>query len=1081
MKKILFILFLEAIFTLPCLATSTDMPWFSKPLREGFYLLNNSDEFSEFLNLVTQGKSFENDTIIICQDMDFPHVSTASGNFKGTIDGQNHKISGVSRCLFYRNDGTIMNLNLTSGSISGSADVAAICIKNYGSITGCSSSVNVSGSSQDYMYVGGICSYNYGDIVDCINKGSVTCSLGAWSKTVTRCGGIAAYSRGKGIIYCQNIGTIATHGVYSSLTGGISGDLQNGKIIGCTNRGKIVSNIRSATMSDHVTADYKLQYTGGITGQAQINSVINRCRNYGVVSSNFQYVGGIAGQISRTSIYNVVNYGNIISTDGWGYACAAGITGYSHGTYDYYYFYNCINHGNISATAHYDIATSAGISMELTKCYVANCYSDGSVSSTILGGTGNSAFQISQYEYDDCQIMNNAKGVAEANEFISGTQDLDCNLLTWIIQDNKVDFMDSFLSYPIPSHGDCSFYVFPKDSRIYELTITGGVCLNGNNGQGNSPMKIKGLQPGSKYSYTLRDNSGEFTDYGKFSTLSPTFAFSVSDVHYDQLTIHHSYGAQGLDSYSCNLKISNLNTSEFNMVNLNDTVSVLNQFDEETSYALQLKYSLNGKEYSGKIINVTTKTISPEFSLIKSTPYSLRLKCDNYDELKVYNPRIYIESPQFFDYGNPTLGESESFPLDSHGEVTIGNLQYDYSPMVKSEYTFKGERRQRDLGNPFKTGKWGGEGVIQVSKNAAMIHGLFGGLGEKIPDEWNKFSDYKYDSHYFVCRDALEIDSKSGFQIKGACIDGNFDYAVTIPLTSSLFQYYLHMQSSRKYYGKYPEKNGEWKLIDASAPTVDIVEPRFYAARFVNNTISFSFIDGEELTDRVFLQYKVENASQFHSICLSNGPGTKELSKPFSTLVPELSYLFRFNSTTSNGKIYYSKTYRLRNGVLEEATDIPPILVSGISISESGVYLKEGEIVKLFAVIMPEDATNTAVTWETSDSNVATVNADGIVMAIKKGEVIITVKSVENPNVYATCMISISEDTGISSVNTDSSVIIETVGTNIYIRGVQENSEVKIYNEDGMLVFQGLKRTIDNLNHGFYVLKIESKIFKIVI
>lgn len=166
---------------------------------------------------------------------------------------------------------------------------------------------------------------------------------------------------------------------------------------------------------------------------------------------------------------------------------------------------------------------------------------------------------------------------------------------------------------------------------------------------------------------------------------------------------------------------------------------------------------------------------------------------------------------------------------------------------------------------------------------------------------------------------------------------------------------------------------------------------------------------------------------------------------------------------------------------MEEATDIPPILVSGISISESVVYLKEGEIVKLFAVIMPEDATNTAVTWETSDSNVATVNADGIVMAIKKGEVIITVKSVENPNVYATCMISISEDTGISSVNTDSSVIIETVGTNIYIRGVQENSEVKIYNEDGMLVFQGLKRTIDNLNHGFYVLKIESKIFKIVI
>lgn len=1069
------------IFTFPCLATYANIPWLNEPLRKGVYLLKNSEEVSEFLNLIAQGKSFENDTILVGQDMDFSHVSTASGTFKGTIDGQNYKISGVSRCLFYRNDGTIMNLNLTSGYISGSADVAAICIKNYGSIIGCSSSVNVSGSSQDHMHVGGICSYNYGNIVNCINKGSVTCSLGEWSKTVTRCGGIAAYSQGKVIVCCQNTGTIVTHGVYSSLTGGISGDLQNGKIIGCTNRGKIVSDIRSATISDYVTANYKLQYTGGITGQAQINSVINRCRNYGDVSSNFQYVGGIAGQISRTSFYNVVNFGNIISTDGHGYSCAAGITGYSNGTYDYYYFYNCINHGNISATSHYDIATSAGISSNLTKCYVANCYSDGNVSSMVLGGTGNKAFQISQYGYDDCQIMNNAISVDEANEFVSGTQDLECNLLKWIIRDDKIDFMDLFLSYPIPSLGDCSFYVFSDDSRIYELTITGGVCLNGNKSKGNSPLRIRGLQPECEYSYTLRDNSGNFTDYGKFSTLSPTFTFSVSDVHYDKMTIHHSYGAQGLDSYFCNLMISNLNISESNVVNLSDTVSVLKQFDEDTSYALQLKYSFNGKEYSSKIINVTTKAISPEFSLIKSTPYSLRLRCDNYDELKVYNPRIYIESPQYFDYGNPVLGESESFLFDNHGEVTIDNLQYNYSPIIKSEYTFKGERRQRNLGKPFKTGKWGGEGVIQVSKNAAMIHGLFGGLGEKIPDEWNKYSNYKYDSHCFVYRDALEIDSKPGSQIKGACIDGKFDYAVTIPLSSPLFQYYLHMESDRKYSGEYPEKNGVWKLIDASVPTVDIVVPRFYAARYVNNAISFSFIDGEELTDKVFLQYKVENTSQFNSICLSNVPGTKELSKHFSTLVPELSYLLRFNSTTSNGKIYYSKTYRLRNGVLEEAADIPPIIVYGISLSESIVYLNEGETIKLFAVIMPEEAANTAVTWETSDSNVATVDADGIVTAIKKGEAVITAKSVENPNVYATCIISISEYTGISLVNTDSSVIIETVGTTIYIRGVQEDEEVKIYNEYGTLLYQGLKRTIANLNHGIYLIKVESKIFKIVI
>lgn len=897
---------------------------FQIPIRKNVYVVHNDSDFEEFLNLVSRDFFTEKDTILIETDLQGDGISSAYRNFKSVIDGKDHKIEGVTKTLFNINNGVIKGISLISGSISGSSDIGGFCIKNQGTILDCETHVNITASGNNtYMHIGGICAYNYGDIINCSNFGTISCTLNNWDEEVTRCGGITSYSEGSGIIYCVNYGSINTYGVYSSLTGGIVADLQNGKVIGCVNKGDVSSSIRSATLSDHVSTKYQLQYTGGILGQAQANSVINRCRNYGKVSSNFQYVGGIAGQISKTSVFNVINYGDITSVDGWGYSCAAGIVGYSHGTTDYYPFYNCINHGNIKSTAHYAVATSAGICMDLNKCYVANCTSFGSVSATVLGGTGTSSFQISDYEYEDCIIYNTSKTVEDANVYITENYNSEQPLLKWYINDEGIiDLYESFISYPVPMHGNCSVHIFPKTDEIFQIEICGDNNVGNRIFESKSPIIINNLTPSTKYKYIGKSFNSDYIETGEFITRTPNIGFTIDDIQYDRVTVSQTCNAQGVEAYSCKIIFTTSESVSFSYPIKNNTC-IIEGLEEGAAYSVHLVYSLNGKLFKSDLQNITTQAISPQFSLMNATPYSLKLKCTNYELLKKYSPRLYIENLALYNYGTPIISENTSFPLNDDGVVEITGLHYDYTPEIKSEYLFNGETRHRPLDNKFTTLNWGGEGVIQVSKNAAMIHGLFGGLNEEIPESWNFGNDrHYYRNHYFVYCNASDAETETPNTLKGARIDDKVDVAVTIPIDEPFYQYHIRIQDDRKYYGKYTAKDGEWQIIDATIPNVDVVEPRFYYARFSDNTISISFIDGEETTENVFLQYKLEKLTDYNQISLQAGSGTAELSKRFTSLIPSQSYLFRFYSITKSGKKYFSKVYRLSNGILSEANDV---------------------------------------------------------------------------------------------------------------------------------------------------------------
>ena len=69
--------------------------------------------------------------------------------------------------------------------------------------------------------------------------------------------------------------------------------------------------------------------------------------------------------------------------------------------------------------------------------------------------------------------------------------------------------------------------------------------------------------------------------------------------------------------------------------------------------------------------------------------------------------------------------------------------------------------------------------------------------------------------------------------------------------------------------------------------------------------------------------------------------------------------------------------------------------VTGVSLNETAATLHIGETLDLEATVAPQDATNTDVTWTSSDDAVATVSEAGVVTAVALGEAIITVTTVE--------------------------------------------------------------------------------------
>ncbi|MBE6599085.1 MAG: hypothetical protein E7638_06550 [Ruminococcaceae bacterium] len=104
---------------------------------------------------------------------------------------------------------------------------------------------------------------------------------------------------------------------------------------------------------------------------------------------------------------------------------------------------------------------------------------------------------------------------------------------------------------------------------------------------------------------------------------------------------------------------------------------------------------------------------------------------------------------------------------------------------------------------------------------------------------------------------------------------------------------------------------------------------------------------------------------------------------------------------------------------------IPPYIeVQGISLDRGSVTLREGGKVTLNAEVTPDGATDSTVTWHSSDSAVATVDANGTVTARGVGKAVITASA---GSFSAECSVTVNAagDEILGDINLDGEVTID--------------------------------------------------------
>lgn len=242
-------------------------------VKSGVYQISSEKELKWFVNAVNGGNTAINGALTT--DITLSTADGAAGNwypigndknsYKGTFDGQNHRVTG----MVIRGE---KNEQGFFGNIDGKGTVKNLKI---------SGDINVTGDS---LSTGGIAGYLEGKIIYCEYSGSV--SGGMYVGGITGQTGLNAK-----VTECRNTASVA--GTQS--IGGITGAVSYGTISKCINTGSVGTEDKS-------------QQAGGIVGLMSNYAVVEGCYNTGTVIGK-KNLGGLAGEATVCAVpqgcYNI--------------------------------------------------------------------------------------------------------------------------------------------------------------------------------------------------------------------------------------------------------------------------------------------------------------------------------------------------------------------------------------------------------------------------------------------------------------------------------------------------------------------------------------------------------------------------------------------------------------------------------------------------------------------------------------------------------------------------------------------------------------------------------------------------------
>ena len=130
----------------------------------------------------------------------------------------------------------------------------------------------------------------------------------------------------------------------------------------------------------------------------------------------------------------------------------------------------------------------------------------------------------------------------------------------------------------------------------------------------------------------------------------------------------------------------------------------------------------------------------------------------------------------------------------------------------------------------------------------------------------------------------------------------------------------------------------------------------------------------------------------------------------------------KITATATNGTDDTSDDKTASCTVTVVSADTPIVDITGVTLNKTSVSIDEGKTATLIATIAPDNATDTTVTWGSSNTAVATISKNGVITAKKAGTAIITVTATNgtkdtSDDKSATCTVTVTgPETNVSDV-----------------------------------------------------------------
>ncbi len=193
--------------------------------------------------------------------------------FRGTFDGDGHVITGLTTPSAYGDfsglfgyvgsEGTVQNVGIEDGNISGEYSAGGVAGRNYGTVTNCYFTGKVTGNHG----VGGVVGNNHGTVRNSYSLGTVS-----GEKNI---GGVVGFNDDGTVVNCYNIGSVTANSFYP---GGVVGyNTGSSTVEYCYYNSEILNDIPAIGNGSETNAEGLS--TAEMTGATALDNMIFDCED----------------------------------------------------------------------------------------------------------------------------------------------------------------------------------------------------------------------------------------------------------------------------------------------------------------------------------------------------------------------------------------------------------------------------------------------------------------------------------------------------------------------------------------------------------------------------------------------------------------------------------------------------------------------------------------------------------------------------------------------------------------------------------------------------------------------------------